>query len=113
MRGATTPIVIRNMSPDYANQDFEDEGIWTNVGTDATVIGSIHQKRSEDVDEGTTGQLSEERNIVCRIPLTADITYGDQIVIADIHPVLNGTYEIDALLFTRTHVRAECRRTLR
>lgn len=113
MRGATTQIIVRNMAHDFANQDYEDEGIWTNVGSDTTVVGSIHQKKSEDVDEGTTGQMSEERNIVCRIPLSADITHGDQIVIANQHPVLNGVYEIDALLFTKTHIRAECRRTLR
>lgn len=113
MRGATTAITIRNMSPDFANQDSEDEGIWSNVGADVVVTGSIHQKNSQDVDEGTAGQLSEERYLICRIPLSASVTYGDQIVVADNHPVLNGTYEIQSLLFTKTHVRAECRRTLR
>jgi hypothetical protein len=101
------------MEPDFADQSAEDEGIWTNEGSDVTVYGSIHQKNSEDVDEGTTGQLSEERNIICRIPLSASVTYGDQIVIENIHPVLNGVYEIDSLLYTKTHLRAECRRTLR
>jgi hypothetical protein len=113
MRGARTPIVIKNMVPAFANAAAEDEGIWTNGGTEVTVLGSIHQKASEDVDEGTTGQMSEERNIICRVPLSADISYGDQIIIEDFHPVMNGTYEIDALLYTRTHVRVECRRTLR
>lgn len=46
MRGATTAIIIRNMSPDFANQDSEDEGIWSNVGADVVVTGSIHQKLS-------------------------------------------------------------------
>jgi hypothetical protein len=101
------------MVPAFANSSAEKEGIWTNGGTETTVFGSIHQKSSEDVDEGTTGQLSEERNILCRVPLDADITYGDQIIIENFHPVINGTYEIDALLYTRTHVRAECRRTMR
>lgn len=113
MRGARTPIVIKNMVPAFANSAAEDEGIWSSSGSEVTVYGSVHQKASEDVDEGTTGQMSEERNIVCRIPLDAAITYGDQIIINNFHPVVNGTYEIDALLYTRTHVRAECRRTLR
>jgi hypothetical protein len=113
MRGARTPIIIKNMVPAFANSSAEKEGIWKNGGTETTVFGSIHQKSSEDVDEGTTGQLSEERNILCRVPLDADITYGDQIIIENFHPVINGTYEIDALLYTRTHVRAECRRTMR
>ena len=113
MRGARTPIVIRNMSAEFADSAAEDEGIWTNGGTDTTVYGSVHQNASEDVDESTTGQLSEERNVVCRIPLEASVTYGDQIVLSGLHPVLNGTYEIDALLYTKTHVRAECRRTMR
>lgn len=113
MRGAPTPIVIRNMSAGYANSSAEDEGIWTNAGSDTTVYGSVHQKSSEDVDEGTTGQLSEQRNVICRIPLDAPVTYGDQIVLSGINPVVNGTYEIDALMYTKTHVRAECRRTLR
>jgi|GEM_PF-6214484 len=113
MRGARTAITIRNMVPDFADASAEDEGIWTNDGSDTIVYGSVHQKKSEDVDEGTTGQLSEERNIVCRIPLSASVTYGDQIVVADIHPVLDGVYEIDSLLYTKTHLRAECRRTLR
>jgi hypothetical protein len=110
MRGARTAITIKNMTPGFANQA---EGIWTNVGTDTTVFGSIHQKNSEDVDESTTGQMSEERNIVCRLPLSASVTYGDQIVVGGFHQVVDGTYEIDALLYTRTHIRAECRRTLR
>lgn len=113
MRGAPTPIVIRNMSAGYVNSSAEDEGIWTNAGTDTTVYGSVHQKASEEVNESTVGQISEERNIICRIPLNASVTYGDQIVISNINPVINGVYEIDSLMYTRTHVRAECRRTLR
>lgn len=113
MRGARTPIVIKNMNPSFANGSAEDEGIWSNGGSDTTVYGSVHQISSEDVDESTTGQLSEQRNITCRIPLSAAVTYGDQIILADIHPVMNGTYEIDELLYTKTHIRAVCRRTLR
>lgn len=113
MRGARTPIVIKNMTATFANEIDEDEGIWTNGGSETTVYGSVHQNASEDVDESTTGQLSEQRNIICRIPLSASVTYGDQIIISGINQVINGTYEIDSLLYTRTHLRAECRRTLR
>lgn len=113
MRGASTPIVIRNMSPEFADSSAEDEGIWTNGGSETTVYGSVHQRASEDVDEGTTGQLSEQRNIICRIPLDCGVTYGDEIVLSGLNPVLNGVYEIDSLMYTRTHLRAECRRTLR
>jgi hypothetical protein len=113
MRGAATAIVIRNMSAEFADSSAEDEGIWTNGGNDTTVYGSVHQQSSEDVNEGTVGQMSEERHIICRIPLDASVTYGDQIVISNINPVINGTYEIDSLMYTKTHVRAECRRTLR
>jgi len=113
MRGATHTITIKNMSPSFANQTFEDEGIWSNTGASASVVGSVHQKISEDISESTTGQMTEQRNVICRLPLSADVTYGDQIIISGIHAVLNGTYEIDALLYTRTHIRADCRRTLR
>lgn len=113
MRGARTPIVIKNMTATFANEIDEDEGIWTNGGSETTVYGSVHQNASEDVDESTTGQLSEQRNIICRIPLSASVTYGDQIIISGVNQVINGTYEIDSLLYTRTHLRAECRRTLR
>jgi len=110
MRGARTPIVIRNMVAGYVN---EAEGIWNNTGADTTVYGSVHQRASEEVMENTVGQLSEKRNIVCRLPLSASVTYGDQVVIDNFHQVVNGTYEIDSLLYTRTHIRAECRRTMR
>lgn len=110
MRGASTPIVIRNMVAGYAN---EAEGIWSNTGADTTVYGSIHQKASDEINETTVGQQSEQRNIVCRLPLSASVTYGDQIVIGSFHQVLNGTYEIDELMYTKTHIRAVCRRTLR
>lgn len=110
MRGASTAIVIRNMVAGYAN---EAEGIWNSTGSDTTVYGSIHQKASDEINETTVGQLSEERNIVCRLPLSASVTYGDQIVITNVHQVLNGTYEIDELMYTKTHIRAVCRRTLR
>jgi len=101
------------MNAEFADSSAEDEGIWTNGGNDTTIYGSVHQKMSEEVNESTVGQLSEQRNIICRIPLSASVTYGDQIVIADVNPVINGTYEIDSLMYTKTHVRAECRRTLR
>jgi hypothetical protein len=97
----------------FANGTAESEGIWTSVGGDVTVLGSVHQRRSEDVQDNTTGQMSEQRNIVCRMPLSASVTYGDQIVIENFHAVVNGIYEIDALEFTKTHIRAECRRTMR
>lgn len=113
MRGARTPITIKNMEPDFADEDHESEGIWTNQGVETVVYGSVHQKISDDVNEATVGQLSEERNLICRIPLGANITYGDQIVLSTIHPVLDGTYEIDALMYTKTHIRVECRRTMR
>lgn len=113
MRGAPTPIIIRNMSAEFADAAAEDEGIWTNGGSDTTVFGSVHQKNSEEVNESTTGQLSDHQNIICRIPLGTAVTYGDEIVLANFHPVLNGTYEINSLLFTKTHLRAECRRTLK
>jgi len=113
MRGASTAIVIRNMNATFANAAAEDEGIWSNTGAQTTVFGSVHQKNSEDVDEGTTGQLSEQRNLICRIPLDCGVTYGDEIILSGLNPVLNGTYEIESLLVTRTHLRAECRRTLR
>ena len=113
MRGAPHVITIKNMSASFANSTHEDEGIWSNSGTSSSVFGSVHQKISEDISEGTTGQLTEQRNVICRLPLSTDVTHGDQIVIADIHAVLNGTYEIDALLYTLTHIRADCRRTLR
>lgn len=113
MRGARTPIVIKNLSATFATQMDEDEGIWVNGGSQTTVYGSVHQKSSEDVDESTTGQISEQRNIVCRIPLSASVTYGDEIIISGVNQVVNGTYEIDSLLYTQTHLRAECRRTMR
>jgi len=113
MRGARTEIVIRNMSASFATSAAEDEGIWSNTGAETTVYGSVHQNNSEDVDEGTTGQLSEQRNLICRIPLDCGVTYGDEIVLSGLNPVLNGVYEIEALMYTRTHLRADCRRTLR
>ncbi len=113
MRGATTAITIRNMVAGFSSEGNTTEGIWTNTGSDTVVLGSVHAKASETVDETTAGQVTEERNVVCRIPLSASITHGDEIVIADVHSVLNGTYEVEALRYTRTHVRAECKRTMR
>lgn len=113
MRGAMNQITIKNMSASFSSSASEDEGIWTNSGAETTVYGSVHQTLSEEVNESTTGQLSEQRNVICRLPLGASVTYGDQIILSDIHPVLNGTYEIHFLMYTKTHVRAECRRTLR
>lgn len=113
MRGATTSITIRNMVAGFSSNANTTEGIWTNTGSNTVVLGSVHSKASEEVDETTTGQRTEERNVVCRIPLSAPITHGDEIIISGVHSVLNGTYEVESLLYTRTHVRAECKRTMR
>jgi hypothetical protein len=114
MRGARVPIVIRSLdlaSPSLVNE----EGIWSSTLAvdDTTVYGSVHQNPNpSEMDATNTGQIGEERRIVCRIPLTADINYGDQVVLSGVHDVIDGTYEVEGIAITKTHLRVVGRRAL-
>jgi len=113
MRGATTLIKVRHHNPnsiDYINQS---EGIWTILADDVSVYGSVHQDAAREINSDAIGQIGEERKIVIRLPLSTDIEYGDLIVLENLNSVLNGTYEVEGIAFTKTHLRAFCRRSLK
>lgn len=113
MRGQRTAIIIRDVCGEFDTEYDETEGIWCAGATDTVVYGSVHQKISEEANDATIGQLGERRKIVVRVPLDSPISYGDQIVITGINQIINGIYEIEGISFTRTHLRAVGRRTIK
>lgn len=114
MRGARTPITVRSLN--LASPSIVDaEGIWSKTAAvnDTTVLGSVHQDRTPtEISRDDAGQVGEERRIVCRIPLSTAINYGDQVILSGVHDILDGAYEVEGIAFTKTHLRVIGRRAL-
>ena len=111
MRGFYESITIRkqtSLSP--ASVTVNSDGSWSIEEEDVVVKGSFHHKMMYDRNPENMGQYGQRLVAVARLPLSAEITHGDKIVISNKHPSVNGVYEIEAIMFTPSHQRCEVRR---
>ena len=56
------------------------------------------------------GQYGERIVSIARLPVSAAVSQGDKLVIEGKNPTVDGIYEVDAVLYTRTHLRVQTRR---
>ena len=56
------------------------------------------------------GQYGERIVSIARLPLDTNVSQGDKIVISGKNQVVDGIYEVDAVLYTHTHLRVQTRR---
>jgi len=109
MRGAFEDITVRRKTSVTTNS----EGIWTPVVSNTVYRGSLHQKFSEEGQPEELGQYGERRKLIARIPKNSVVSMNDQIVITGNNiSDLNATYTIEGIIYTKTHVRLEIRRTV-
>lgn len=111
MRGFKDKIIIRKLSTvSGASVSVMEDGSWTVAQVDEEVRGSFHHRLMYDRNPDLGGQYGERIVAVARIPLGTPVNQGDQIVIQNNHPTLNGVYEVNAVMYTPTHLRVETRR---
>lgn len=111
MRGFTDNIILRKLTnAGGATVSVSEDGAWTIEHVDEVVRGSFHHRLMYDRNPEFAGQYGQRIVAVARIPLSTVVSQGDQIVISGKNPSVDGTYEINAVMFTPTHQRVEVRK---
>lgn len=111
MRGFFQDIIVRRLSSVGIQAiTVTDEGAWSVEPDDEMVKGSFHHTRMYDRNPDNMGQYGQRIVAIARLPLSVEVSNGDQIVISNNHPSVDGIYEIDAVMLTPTHQRCEVRR---
>lgn len=109
MRGAFENITVRRKT----SVTIDSEGLWTPVVSNTVYRGSLHQKFSEEGQPEELGQYGERRRLIARIPGGSTVSMNDEIVISgNVISALNATYTIEGIIYTKTHIRLEIRRTI-
>lgn len=111
MRGFKDSIIVRRLT--VASEDdyvIQEDGAWAMGVFDTLVRGSFHHELMYDRNPDLGGQYGERIMAIARLPLNTVIGQKDQIVIENNNAVLNGTYEVDAVMHTPTHLRVSARR---
>ena len=111
MRGFKDTIIVRRLTVE-SEDDFviQSDGSWAMGVDDVVVRGSFHHELMYDRNPDLGGQYAERIMAIARLPLNTAIGQKDQIVIENNNAVLNGVYEVDAVMHTPTHLRVSARR---
>jgi hypothetical protein len=107
MRGQIDNIIVRKVS---AGEIVDDHGGWIPTVIDTIVRGSFHHTLMYDRNPEIGGQYGERIVSIARLPLDTNVSQGDKIVISGKNQVVDGIYEVDAVLYTHTHLRVQTRR---
>lgn len=98
MRGGSHTLTVRTRTP-----TVDAEGQVSYSDSDATVKGRVMITNvGEDAD---TGKGSYQPQAVAWVPTGTTITDAHQIVVAGQDSHLNGTYDIEAIQHTPSHMR--------
>jgi hypothetical protein len=88
------------------------EGVWTQTATDTVVAGSFHiDDVTIELPPDQLGRYGQRVKAVVRLPKDSVVRDEDQIVISGFHTSVNGIYEIMSVMYTRTHLRLQLRKT--
>jgi len=98
MRGGSHTLTVRTRTPTV---DTEGQVSYSNV--DATVKGRVMITNVGIGDDG--GKNTNQPEAVAWVPTGTTVTDAAQIVVAGLDSLLNGTYNIDAIQHTPSHVR--------
>lgn len=113
MRGAMDTIIIRRGTDITDPTSVDDEGFMTTTPDEVELKGSFHIRKAgtDELNPDELGKFGEILRGVVRIPLTADVKHGDIIVVDSLQDKFDGTYEIENIQYTRTHLRIEIRKS--
>ena len=100
MRAASHSLRIRQRTP-----STDTEGRVTYTNSDTTVQGHVAMRNVSVIEPGDRGQFRQQAACVALVPLGTSVTDNDQVVVSDIHGIVNGTYDIDTVQHTRAHLR--------
>ena len=98
MRGGSHTLTVRTRTPTV---DTEGQVSYSNA--DATVKGRVMITNVGIGDDG--GKNTNQPEAVAWVPTGTTVTDAAQIVVAGLDSLLNGTYNIDAIQHTPSHVR--------
>lgn len=104
MRGANHSLRIRARTP---STDAEGRVSYTN--SDTTVQGHVSVRAVEAMTPDSRGQFVQQLRGVALVPLGTTVTDNDQVVVTGVNTVVNGTYDIDTVQYTRVHLRLALR----
>jgi hypothetical protein len=98
MRGGSHTLTVRTRTP-----TVDAEGQISYANSDATVKGRVMITNVGIGDDG--GKNTNQPEAVAWVPTGTTVTDAAQIVVAGLDSLLNGTYNIDAIQHTPSHVR--------
>jgi len=98
MRGGGQSLTVRSRAG-----TVDVEGQVAYVNTDSSVMGRVTVRDSTTIDDA--GQPSYQSTVIAWLPLGTTVTDADQIVVVGQDAFLNGTYDIDAIQHTHSHLR--------
>jgi hypothetical protein len=97
MRGAAHALTIRSRSATVTA-----EGQVTYFNSDTAVQGRISQGGTNELSDG---KETYQADAIAWVPLATTITGDDQVVVTGQNSHLNGTYDIQGIQHTPTHLR--------
>ena len=97
MCGAAHALTIRSRSATVTA-----EGQVTYSNSDTAVQGRISQGGTNELSDG---KETYQADAIAWVPLATTITGDDQVVVAGQNSHLNGTYDIQGIQHTPTHLR--------
>ena len=97
MRGASHALTVRSRTP-----TVNAEGQVSYANSDTAVQGRISQGGTNELSDG---KQTYQADAVAWVPLATTITGDDQVVVAGQNSFLNGTYDIQGIQHTPTHLR--------
>ena len=98
MRGGSHSLTVRSRTPTV---DIEGQVSYAN--SDTTVKGRVAVSNAAEDTGG--GKRTYQPDAVAWGPLSTTISDDDQIVVAGLNAFLNGTYDIEGMHHTPSHLR--------
>ncbi len=98
MRGGSHILTVRTRTP-----TVDTEGQVSYANSDTTVKGRVTITNAGVGDDG--GKNTDQPQAVAWVPTGTTVTDAAQIVVAGLDSFLNGTYDIDAIQYTPSHMR--------
>lgn len=99
MRGGSHTLTVRTRTP-----TVNTEGQVTYSDSDATVKGRVMVINSDSLSE-PAGKATSQPDVVAWVPTGTTIDDDAQIVVAGLNAFLNGTYNIQGIQHTPSHLR--------
>ena len=99
MRGGSHTLTVRTRTP-----TVNAEGQVSYSNSDATVKGRVMVVNSDSLSEAA-GKTTSQPDVIAWVPTSTTVDDAAQIVVAGLGTFLNGTYNIQGIQHTPSHLR--------